>query len=504
MFRNILSNWSFLIFSILSVFLLYPFCVRILGEEQYGVWLLISSVTGYFAILQAGVPMANVRFVSKYHAQGETIKVNEVISSNAVFFTVIGFIVLLSGFGIAYIIDEVFQVSKEYKKIAKIVILIVSLNISLSFIFEVFEGILHAFQEFVLFNIIKIVLLITRVSLTFLILRFENGLFVLAILLLLVTIIQALVFLIYIRLKYPKIRIKKKHVRFDVFKKVAGYSVFVLISNFAYKLSFNTDAMVVGSVVSISAIVSFTIANNFILYSMNFASGISNVLMPMISKIDALDGMVDLKEKYIKYSKFTSFCVIPLCAFFLILGGDFISIWMGENYRIVSGNILSILTLSYIFLFVQYSISFPILMGSSLIRFPTLLMLATAIANLLLSIWWGKIFGVYGVAWGTTLPNLIYSFGIMLYMCKWQKMSFKSYFIKTIFVPLSAGIFFAFPALILKKYLYVDSYTMLSMIVSVSSGIYFFILYFFYIEEDIKKDIKEKIKFFWLSIKLKG
>jgi O-antigen/teichoic acid export membrane protein len=63
MLKNILANWSNIILSVLAVFFLYPFCVQVLGEEQYGVWLLISSVTGYFALLQLGVPMANVRFV---------------------------------------------------------------------------------------------------------------------------------------------------------------------------------------------------------------------------------------------------------------------------------------------------------------------------------------------------------------------------------------------------------------------------------------------------------
>ena len=60
MLKNIMSNWSNLLLSTLAVFVLYPYCVHVMGEAQYGVWLLISSVTGYFALLQLGVPMANV------------------------------------------------------------------------------------------------------------------------------------------------------------------------------------------------------------------------------------------------------------------------------------------------------------------------------------------------------------------------------------------------------------------------------------------------------------
>jgi hypothetical protein len=45
-----------------------------MGAEQYGTWLLISSITVYFTLLQLGVPMAKVRFVSMYYAKGEIEK----------------------------------------------------------------------------------------------------------------------------------------------------------------------------------------------------------------------------------------------------------------------------------------------------------------------------------------------------------------------------------------------------------------------------------------------
>ena len=101
-----MSNWSNLLLSTLAVFVLYPYCVHVMGEAQSGVWLLISSVTGYFALLQLGVPMANVRFVSQYYAQGDFEKVNQTVSSNFAFFSVIGLIVLLTGIGIACLLDS--------------------------------------------------------------------------------------------------------------------------------------------------------------------------------------------------------------------------------------------------------------------------------------------------------------------------------------------------------------------------------------------------------------
>ena len=46
MLKNVIANWAEIFFTIISVFVLYPFLVGTLGKEQYGIWLLITAVTG--------------------------------------------------------------------------------------------------------------------------------------------------------------------------------------------------------------------------------------------------------------------------------------------------------------------------------------------------------------------------------------------------------------------------------------------------------------------------
>ena len=495
MLKNILANWSHIILSVLAVFFLYPFCVQVLGEEQYGVWLLISSVTGYFALLQLGVPMANVRFVSKYYAQGDMEKVNEVVSSNFFFFTAAGVVVLLCGVGIASLIDVVFQVPAEFRKIARLATIIATLNVALSFSFEVFEGLLHALQKFVYFNVVKNLLLIVRVVLTFVVLKYDNGLLVLAGLLVGVTLLQAMFFYGFIRLRHPEIKIRRRYFKFDVFKVVVSYSAFILLFQFAGKLSFNTSSLVIGGVISVAAIVFFTISNNFILYFMQLVTGISNALMPRVSQLDALGENDSLQEVYLHYSKLTSFIVVPVCFGFFIFGGDFIALWMGEKYRVVSGNVLSILTLSSLVLLVQKGVAYPILMGTSRLRFPTLLLAGTALLNLLLSIWWGRVYGLYGVAWGTTVPNLVNAAGLIWYTCRILKVPTGRYLYRGVLIPVSSGVFFAVPALLISELTSISSYTIFCSAVVLCSMIYSVFYFIFCTDKNGKQNIYRKIRF---------
>ncbi|BCR05280.1 polysaccharide biosynthesis protein [Desulfuromonas versatilis] len=499
MLKNVLANWSNIILSVVSVFFLYPFCVQVLGEEQYGIWLLISSITGYFALLQLGVPLANVRFISKYYARGEMEKVNEVVSSNFLFFSISGAVVFICGIGIAFLIDVVFQVPPEFRRVARLATIIVSLNVALSFSFEVFEGLLHGLQKFVYFNMVKNLLLLVRVVLTFVVLKYENGMLVLGELLMGVTLLQAAFFYIFVRFKHPEIRIRKKYFNFDVFKMVAGYSFYVLLFQFASKISFNTSSMVVGSVISVQAIVFFTIANNFIIYFMQLVSGVSNAIMPRVSQFDALNKKSGLQDIYLKYSRLTAFIVVPVCFGLFIFGGDFIALWMGERYREVSGNILSVLTLSSLFFLVQRGVAFPILMGTSHLRFPTFLMAGTALLNLLLSLWWGSVYGLYGVAWGMTVPNFVNTVGLIWYTCRVLKVPVRDYLFRGVLIPLSAGIFFSIPGLLVHRAISIDSYLKFSGMIFVSVVVYLICCFAFYMDTEGRKEVFRKFGLSFVS-----
>ena len=45
MFKNIASNWLLMLINVGVTYIVLPFSLRMLGQEQYGVWLLVTSMT---------------------------------------------------------------------------------------------------------------------------------------------------------------------------------------------------------------------------------------------------------------------------------------------------------------------------------------------------------------------------------------------------------------------------------------------------------------------------
>ena len=80
---NALSNFGGLVASVAIAFFLTPAMLAYLGEERFGMWTLVSSLVGYYGLLDFGVGAAVFRYVPLFRGQGNHHRVSAVISSVA-------------------------------------------------------------------------------------------------------------------------------------------------------------------------------------------------------------------------------------------------------------------------------------------------------------------------------------------------------------------------------------------------------------------------------------
>ena len=64
--RNILSNWAGFLVEACVAFYLSPFVIHTLGDTSYGIWILLTSLTGYFGLLNLGLRPAINKYVAEF------------------------------------------------------------------------------------------------------------------------------------------------------------------------------------------------------------------------------------------------------------------------------------------------------------------------------------------------------------------------------------------------------------------------------------------------------
>ncbi len=439
---NIFSNWTNLGITILLAFFVSPIIVHQLGNELYGIWALVVSITGYFTILDFGVNTAVLRFISKYVAQQDARKVNEVYNTAFVFFLLISLVILVSVAVLAGFFREMFHITALSSTYIYGVCLLAGIDVACSLLFSVLSASLKALQEFLKLNIIEILFKLIHNSILVYLLFQGYKLLALASLHLSLNLIRYGIQYLILHRKYPVFRFNRSLCSKAMLKQIYSYSVYSFMIAIAAKILFFTDSIVIGARLVVNVIPYYTIPATLIEYVQRFILAIIAVLIPLISSHEAVG---DMKKNTTLYLIGTRYILILSCPVLFVLftvGGDFIGLWMGAEYGIRSQWVLRILLSGYVFSFPQLLAS-GMLEGISRHKFLAYVLLVEAFANLGISVFLAPRFGVEGVAAGTALPLIIVNLCVLpFYTCKLLHISVLRYFLSSYLKPFSVFLLF--------------------------------------------------------------
>src|SRR5271166_4829158 len=102
--RNVSSNWVALAVNILVGIFLSPFILHRLGDEAFGLWVLIFSLTGYYGIFDFGIRSSLIRYVSKFQATSGREELAQLINTSLFTYTCVGLMLVVPTiFGALYV-----------------------------------------------------------------------------------------------------------------------------------------------------------------------------------------------------------------------------------------------------------------------------------------------------------------------------------------------------------------------------------------------------------------
>ena len=221
-----------------------------------------------------------------------------------------------------------------------------------------------------------------------------------------------------IRRRYPGIRISVADFDWRVLQRIFSFSLYVLLFSAGARLTWETDALVIGAVQDVGSIPFYAVANSLALYSMEFVIAIAAVVSPMATKLHT-EGRIDqLREVFLKWSNVALSLSLLAGLFLIILGPKFIAVWIDPSYEGPSGQVLQILMLSCLVFLPVRGVALPILMGIGKPRTPTIAFLITGVLNLGLSVLLIGPLGLAGVALGTAIPNALFALVVLTLTCR--------------------------------------------------------------------------------------
>jgi O-antigen/teichoic acid export membrane protein len=409
--RNVGSSWFNLGTNILTGLFLSPFILHRLGDAAFGVWILIFSLTGYYGLFDLGIRASVIRYVSRFAATGDLQSTARLVNTSLCLYTAIGCVTLIITAAGSYWIDSLFRIPPELHDSARWLFFMVGASVAAGFPLGVFSGVLEGLQRFYILNLTSVIATLVRTALIVLVLRRGFGLLAVAAITVCLPLLMSVV-RAGIAIQALPVKFSWRYFDSGSLAQIAGYGGTTLMIMIAYKLRYKTDEVIIGSLLSSSAITYFAIADRLMDYASDAVGSLAQIFVPMSSQSDATGDTDQLRRIWILGNRACALVIFPITITFILLGRSIIAVWVGSRYVGVSYPLLVTLAIP-ITLAVAQGASPRILFGMAKHKLLALVVGLESIVNLLLSVLLVRRFGLIGDALGTAIPLFLTSLFVL-------------------------------------------------------------------------------------------
>lgn len=412
-----------------------PVMIRLLGQSEYGLYSLVSGIVSYLSLFSLGFSGAYMRFFAKSYGDKE-----KTASLNGMFlmlFSVLATLALICGIVLSFFPKQIFgdklTVSELSK--AKILMLILVINIAISLISGLLDSIISAYEQFVFQRIAGLasIVLSPFITLPLLLIGYRS--------IMLVVVSTVLTFIrfavnIWFCINKIKIPVSFKGFEWRLLKEIGVFSSFLFINMIIDQINWNVDKLILGHTSGTNEVAVYGVASQFNSLFMTFSTTVSSVFSPRVNLIAAQKG------KNVISTEFTNLMAkigriqwlilgLPTLGF-IVFGKYFIvNIFAGKGYEDAYAASLLLILPALIPLIQNVGIEMQRALNKH--QFRAIIYLIMAIGNVLISIPLAGKFGAVGAAMGTALSLLVANGLIMnIFYHKVLKIDMK-YFWKEIF-----------------------------------------------------------------------
>lgn len=375
-----------------------PYLLRCLGQNEYGLYSLVSSVIAYLTILDFGFGNAIVRYTAKFRTEGKRQEQWEMFGMFVIVYSIIGLIAFCGGLALYFNVDALFDrtMSADDLAQARIMMMLLTINLAFTFPFSIFGSIISAYENFVFQRVVNIcrIILCTGVMIALLSVGYK------AIALVVVnTVFNLTTLLINFIYCLRKLKIKISFRQFNVpfLREIISYSFWIFLNSIMDKVYWGTGQFVLGATVGTAAVAVFAVAIMLEQMYMQFSTSIVSVMLPKVTSMVTLNHSdKSISDLFIRTGRIQNLVMSYILSGFIIFGPGFIKLWAGADYS--ESFITALIFFITLYVPLIQNMGITILQARNQMKFRSLLYVSIAAVSLVFQVLLSKKYGVIGCA----------------------------------------------------------------------------------------------------------
>lgn len=392
---------------------LVPMYILYLGDEQYGLWLIVLTLVSYLGFSHLGIGQSISNFVARSNATKDYAAIEAGISTAfwLYFAIVVPLICAVSIIINLGLLNSFIQKSESLTVVFESVILISSVLFLFKLPLTVFGASLRALNLIYIEQLLSLIFSIFQFVGVLLILKFGQGIVGLSLVYGGTGILLGLTTFVYLKTKIPSLSISPFKCSQTLALNLLKPGGYFFLLQIAGALIAGLDNIVIGSYLGAADVVPFAVAMKLCFLAMSILSVITSNLLPSITTAFARENYKELEQIYISLLQVCFGTGLLMFIHLINVGSDFIGVWVGKNSYV--GDLCFYLILCHLLINTILWPADVVIIGTSKHKNYALITVMEGIINITLSIIWVQIWGIVGVICGTIVARLSTSFWYM-------------------------------------------------------------------------------------------
>ncbi|MCS7047076.1 MAG: oligosaccharide flippase family protein [Gemmataceae bacterium] len=403
---NVIWNWAGSLTHLLVGFVVMRFLVDRLGPTLYGLWILIAALTGYFSMLDLGISGALSRNIAFLRSRGDSDGVNRLVSTAVAMLLGAAALTVAATGLVLVIFFHIFSVPEEVTRDVQIAIVLVGLNLALSFPCGVFFSMLWAYERFDLLNRVEIPSILARAVLTIWWVSHGGGLIALAIITLGTSLASGLGKMVCCFRIEPRLRVSAKLVDAEAGRAMFGYGIWFFLLSLSRTVGPQISPTLVGNRLDAAKVTAFRIPLQLTAYANTFLCAGTQVLTPHATALHANEKADEQRRLFLDGGRYSLYLGLGFVSLFFWLGEPLIRLWMGAEF-VHTWNLLMILALGELLPMSQW-ISHGVMLGMGKHRSMAILSVVENVVMTALAWFLIGSYGLVGVSVAVAVPAFVF------------------------------------------------------------------------------------------------
>ena len=425
--HNTIFNVVALVANALVSFFLMRFFLGRLGEDRYGLWLLIGgSILHYGPLLNMGLNSAVNRYIPVYLAKNDNQGIQRVINTTFLFYSALGILLVGVSVVLHYNVGSWFAIKPELVPTAGVLVMVLGFLCAMAMPLQLYSAVLSGLQRYDIINSAILIILLLRTVLLVVLLSRGYGLLAMGITFGLSEVAMRALQFVFVRRLLPAASLSLANVDFGLLREMLSYGLNTFLYATGAIIIYYASNVVIGIFMGTAEISKFFIASAGILLLSQFLQAFTAAIKPAVSELDARDDQLRVKEISFLTQKYSLVLLIPGVWFLVVMGREFLQVWVGDEFpdpAVISAMavILAILAVGHCLRLAQHS-NFLVLVGRGEHKIFGVFTALTALLCVLASIVSVKVlnWGLLGIAWSNFLPMALISGVILPIYFNWK------------------------------------------------------------------------------------